>query len=210
MLTEIGFVALFGYLLGSVPFGLLVARVRGVDIRKVGSGNIGATNVLRTLGKPAGFLTFGLDFCKGLLPVLLAGWLIGPEHPQRDQLAWAQLAGGGAAILGHSFSMFLNFTGGKGVATGAGVVCGLAWPLAWIGLGVWMACLMLTRFVSVASMAAALAVAGASWWVVESGPVVPVALSVLAALVVVRHRANLRRLAAGTEPKVFQRKTSTS
>jgi glycerol-3-phosphate acyltransferase PlsY len=160
-------VALGSYLLGAVPFGYLVARARGVDILRQGSGNIGATNVGRVLGKRLGLLVFLLDFAKGALPVWLAGLLPQPEELYPHTLP---VVAGVAAFLGHLFPVYLRFRGGKGVATGAGVIAVLVPPLtAWV-LGAWAVVLLLTRYVSLASLTAAallfglrLALTGEPW-----------------------------------------------
>ena len=136
------------YLIGAIPFGFLIGKLNGVDIRKVGSGNIGATNVTRSVGKTAGKICFGCDFLKGLLPVLLTGLFL-PQYP------WLTLAVGLATLLGHIFPVYLKFKGGKGVATAAGVAMAMApWPLL-IGLAVWAGTFLATRYVSLASIVAA-------------------------------------------------------
>ncbi len=194
---------LFSYLLGSVPFGYLVARAKGVDIRKVGSGNIGATNVFRTLGKGPGILTFVLDFAKGLVATLLLSRLAVAltSAPPEGHFPYIQLLAGVAAVIGHSFSVFLGFKGGKGVATGAGLAVGLAPASAGIGFGVWILTFLLSRYVSVASILAAAAVGTCVWIFGPFDPVrlVPSILTLLCLLIVVRHHANIRRLLAGTE-----------
>jgi len=180
------------YLLGSVPFGLLLARARGVDIRSVGSGNIGATNVFRAVGKGPGLLTFFLDFLKGLLPVLAAGHWLAPDTA-------APILCGCAAIAGHIWTVFAQFRGGKGVATGAGVVVGIAWEAVIIGLICWIIVFALTRYVSLASIITAGSV-GISGWILYPGRrLVPATLTLLAALLIVRHRSNIVRLLKGTE-----------
>ena len=187
------------YLLGSVPFGLLVARSRGIDIRKVGSGNIGATNVLRSVGKSWGILVFVLDFLKGLLPALLAGPI--SHHAVAD----AGLYCGVAAIAGHNWPVWLGFKGGKGVATSAGVLAGAA-PLTILpGVGAWVVVLLASRYVSLASILAALVVAASAWIFYGDHPVLAGLLTLLAALVVLRHKSNIRRLLRGEENR-FQRK----
>ena len=180
------------YLLGSVPFGLLLARARGVDIRSVGSGNIGATNVFRAVGKGPGLLTFFLDFLKGLLPVLAAGHWLAPDTA-------APILCGCAAIAGHIWTVFARFRGGKGLATSAGVVVGIAWEAVIIGLICWIIVFALTRYVSLASIITAGSV-GISGWILYPGRrLVPATLTLLAALVIVRHRSNIVRLLKGTE-----------
>lgn len=215
MLIAIATAVILGYLVGSVPFGFLIARANGVDIQKVGSGNIGATNVLRILGKQWGLLTFALDFCKGLLPVLFIGWVLQRSGASDLAVSVAQICAGVAAILGHSFSCFLNFTGGKGVATGAGMMVGLVPLLALLAFLVWIVVLALKRMVSLASISAALAIGIGAWlpWFQprsnaagadtgHSTLILAIALSLLAALVVFRHRGNISRILAGTENKI--------
>lgn len=180
-----------GYLLGSVPFGLILTRVFDAgDIRQIGSGNIGATNVLRTGRKGLAAGTLLLDGAKGFLAVWLA-WRWFPEV--------ASLAALGA-VLGHCFPVWLKFKGGKGVATTLGVSLGLAWPIGAAYAAVWLLMLAVTRISSLSGMAAALAapVTAALLGRVELVPV----LAAIAVLVLILHRANIARLRAGTEPKV--------
>jgi glycerol-3-phosphate acyltransferase PlsY len=180
------------YLLGSVPTGLLLAKAAGVDIRTTGSGNIGATNVYRTLGRSVGVLTLVGDCLKGLLPVLLARYLQFPD-------LWIALVGL-AAFLGHVYTVFLGFKGGKGVATALGVFLGIA-PLA-VGLvlAIFIAIVWKTRFVSLGSICAAAAMPGLV--AVTGGRPPQVLMTVLvAALVVWKHRENIKRLREGTESR---------
>jgi glycerol-3-phosphate acyltransferase PlsY len=196
LLTVILLAAL-SYIIGSVPFGLLISKAKGVDIRKQGSGNIGATNVLRCLGKPLGITCFVLDALKGYLPAALFP-LIGKVDPTFGILF------GTAAILGHNFPVFLNFKGGKGVATSAGVLLGVA-PLAVvIGLAAWVIVFKLSGYVSLGSIIATLVVI-ITGWTAGYGPVIATALTLLGALSIYRHRSNIQRLLAGTENK-FQKK----
>jgi glycerol-3-phosphate acyltransferase PlsY len=202
------------YLLGSVPFGMLIAAVHGIDLRKIGSGNIGATNLSRALGRRWAYLGFALDLAKGLLPTLAAGiWL--------DDIAGtsgllAQLAVGCAAITGHVFPVYLRFKGGKGVATSFGVALGL-WPYyticAGVTLVIWVVFVLIWRYVSLASLAAAFAfpvilVAAIAlipgWRFTDLWPLLMVAV-VIPVLVFLRHSDNIVRLLAGTESKVFQK-----
>ena len=196
------------YLLGAVPSGLLVARLRGVDIRAVGSRNIGATNVFRSVGKGWGVLTFVCDLLKGLLPALVFPHALLPLAepawfpPPTAAANWGLLFGT-AAILGHTFPIYLGFKVVKGVATSAGMLLGVAPVAVGIGLLGWVALFLATRYVSVASMAAAVLVPAAGWWLYAGrGLVLPVVLTLLGGLVVWRHRANWRRLRAGTEHKL--------
>lgn len=207
--------ALAAFASGSIPFGLLIARAKGVDIRKVGSGNIGATNVGRALGRPYFFLCFGLDLLKGLLPTLgygLAMSLVGGEGVGSGAL-WGWLGVMVCPVLGHMFSPFVGFRGGKGVATGLGGLLGV-FPLLSIAgvasLVLWLVSVKVTRYVGVSSSLAAAALpvwvaAGVSvGWVGgwgESWPAL-VVTGVLGLLVVLKHSGNIRRTLAGTEPKV--------
>ena len=190
-LTLIAAALVFGGLLGSTPFGLLLTRAAGLgDIRKVGSGNIGATNVLRTGRKGLAAATLLLDAAKGLVAVLLARYF-GPE---------TALAAGAGAVLGHMFPVWLSFKGGKGGATVLGVFLGLSWPIVVVGACVWLLILVSLRYSSAATLLATAAGAASAWWLS------PRPVAVLAALLVVlvwaKHHENIRRLLAGTESKV--------
>lgn len=187
------------YLLGAIPCGYLVARARGVDIRKVGSGNIGATNVFRSVSKILGVLTFLCDALKGWIPAalfpVLAARLSGYNGGNALGLACACLA-----IIGHNFPVYLGFKGGKGIATSLGALIGIAPLAAGLGALCWIIVFVATRYVSVASMVSAAAVGAASWLLyLRDGWLVPVVLSLLCALAIWRHQANIRRLLAGTE-----------
>jgi len=195
--------AFIGYLLGSLPFGYVVARAHGVDIFKEGSGNPGATNVKRVLGekfgakgKRAGNLVFALDAVKG---AVAAGWpVISPLAASDERLLG--LIGVIAAVLGHSFSIFTKFKGGKGVATAAGGLVVLIPVSCLIGAAVWLLTFLATRYVSLGSILAAVVVPAASWLRADALPFSIVATA-LGAFVIFRHRANLKRLLAGTEPR---------
>jgi glycerol-3-phosphate acyltransferase PlsY len=188
--TTIAVLAL-AYLLGSVPFGLVLTRLTGAgDLRAIGSGNIGATNVLRTGRKGLAAATLLLDMAKGFAAVWLARWVA---------LELAALAGA-AAVLGHCFPVWLRFRGGKGVATLMGVALGLAWAIGGVYAAVWLGMLGLTRTSSLGGMSAAVSAPLAAL-AFGYHAFVPV-LAGLAVLVVWLHRANIRRLLAGTEPKV--------
>ena len=196
---------LLGYVLGAVPFGLLLSLAAGKgDVRKIGSGNIGATNVLRTGSKWLAASTLLLDLGKGYAAVYLACILFNQptEMPDAAWGPWPAAALG--AVLGHCFPAWLKFKGGKGVATNAGVAFGLAWPIGLAYAAVWVAVLALARISSLAGMCAVVAAAIAA---VVLGEVrfVPV-LAVIAVLVIFLHRENLKRLAGGTEPKIGSRK----
>ena len=211
------------YLVGSIPFGVLIGRARGIDIRQHGSRNVGATNVGRVLGRRLGLACFALDLLKGAVPVLaagVAGGMIGrePTAPGMGPVAiWLWLAVASAAVTGHMASVFLGFNGGKGVATSFGAMLAM-WPLltfpALGALLVWYAVVRLTRYVSLASMLAAVSVPlwYFAWIVPHVGPeILPslartgpplIATAALACLVVWRHRANIGRLRRGEEPKI--------
>ncbi len=195
--------ALAGYLLGALPFGYIVARAHGVDIFKEGSGNPGATNVKRVLGekfgakgKRAGNFVFVLDALKG---AVATGWPLLPwiDTPHQDVLA---LIGVVAAVLGHSFSVFTRFKGGKGVATAAGGLVVLIPVACLIGAATWVLTFFTTRYVSLGSILGAVAVI-VSVWLLPYSVAVAVVATVLAAVVILRHHSNIRRLLAGTEPR---------
>lgn len=188
--------AFAGYLLGALPFGYLVAKAHGVDIFKVGSGNPGATNVKRVLGPKAGNTVFALDALKG---AVASGWPLLLDTPHTTVLA---LIGVVAAVIGHSFSAFTRFKGGKGVATAAGGLVVLM-PLGCVTAGVvWVVTFFVTRYVSLGSILAAVAVIVTSWlpWFGYHVAVATIA-TVLAAFVIIRHHSNIRRLLNGTETK---------
>ncbi|MDO9541968.1 MAG: glycerol-3-phosphate 1-O-acyltransferase PlsY [Kiritimatiellia bacterium] len=186
------------YLIGAIPSGYLLARLKGVDIRKVGSGNIGATNVYRCVGKSWGILTFVLDFLKGYLPTTVFPMFIVHWSNEFSGLSLSLLCGG-LAVIGHNWPVYLRFRGGKGMATGAGALSGFA-PLAiLIGLVSWLIVFATTRYVSLASIFTALIIAVSSWWVYGENIAVPAALSVMGAIVIWRHQSNIKRLLNGTE-----------
>ena len=193
--------ALLGYAFGSIPFGLLLAKAAGKgDIRRIGSGNIGATNVLRSGSKGLAAATLLLDLAKGLVPVLLVRELFGIADGYVSPAAAAALG----AVLGHCFPVWLGFKGGKGVATNAGVSFGLAWPIGLAYALVWLAMLAITRISSLSGMSAVVAAAiGAA--LLGYSQFVP-ALAVIAVLIIWLHRANIGRLMRGEEPKVGSKK----
>ncbi|MCO5157325.1 MAG: glycerol-3-phosphate 1-O-acyltransferase PlsY [Aquamicrobium sp.] len=191
MTTTILIALAFGYLLGSVPFGLLLTRAAGLgDVRKIGSGNIGATNVLRTGNKGLAAATLLLDALKGALAVLVA---------QRWGVE-AGIAAGFAAFLGHLFPVWLGFRGGKGVATYLGVLAAFAWQAALVFAAVWLAVAILTRYSSLSALVAAVASPLALHFL--GLPLHAAALAVMSIIVVVKHHANISRLLAGTESKI--------
>jgi glycerol-3-phosphate acyltransferase PlsY len=200
---------LVAYLIGSFPTGYVAGRLRGVDVRKVGSGNVGATNVTRLLGKRFGYPVFLIDFLKGLVPVLLTRTIA--HRCQLDSIATDLCVAfaGIFSVTGHSYPVWLGFKGGKGVATSLGVIFGISWIAGLIMGAVWIVIFKTTRYVSVASMAAAIAlpvVMITLLFLHELRSAVLVYFSLfLAAIVVIRHRSNMSRLLSGTEPR-FARK----
>jgi glycerol-3-phosphate acyltransferase PlsY len=184
--------ALFGYLIGSIPFGLLLTKAAGLgDVRSIGSGNIGATNVLRTGNKKIAALTLFLDGLKGAAPVLLLNYLGGPQ---------AGMIAGLAAMAGHIFPVWLGFKGGKGVATSLGVLFGLYWPLGFIFIGIWLALAFTFR---ISSLAALVTSALSPLWVYLLGRIdllFPTAFIAIA--IWIMHRANIGRLLKGEEPRI--------
>ena len=187
-----GLAALAGYLLGSIPFGLILSRLAGYgDIRRIGSGNIGATNVLRTGSKGLALATLLLDMGKGAAAALVAGGLVGGS---------ASLVAAGAAVLGHNFPVWLGFRGGKGVATTLGVLLAIAWPAGIAACAIWLLVAFVFRISSLAALAA-LAAAPLLMLALADPPRVVLAV-LLAALGFARHHANIRRLLRGAEPRI--------
>jgi glycerol-3-phosphate acyltransferase PlsY len=183
--------ALFGYLLGSIPFGLLITRAAGLgDVRKIGSGNIGATNVLRTGNKGLAALTLLLDALKGTVTVLIAG-LYGTDFA---------IVAGFFAFLGHLFPVWLGFKGGKGVATYLGVLAGLMWKVALVFAAIWIAVAFLLRYSSLAALTAALAVPVTLLFMGYQD--FAIVFAVMSLIIFAKHRANISRLMAGTESRI--------
>jgi acyl phosphate:glycerol-3-phosphate acyltransferase len=202
-------VGLITYLVGSFPTGYVVGCLRGIDVRKVGSGNVGATNVTRILGKHFGYPVFVIDFLKGLVAVLLAGAISHRCHFDSIASDFCAALGGIFSVVGHSFPVWLGFRGGKGVATSLGVIFGISWIAALVMGALWILIFKITRYVSVASIAAAAAlpVAMIALFFLNQlrSPVLVYFSLCLTAIVVIRHRSNLSRLLSGTEPR-FSRK----
>lgn len=206
------FLIIGAYLLGSVPFGLIIAKAHGKDLRSIGSGNIGATNLSRALGRKWAYLCFLLDAAKGLIPMLItAGFISSP--PAIAELFLA-LAAGCAAILGHIFPIYLRFKGGKGVATSFGVALGL-WPYYTIcavaAFLIWLVVVLLWRYISLASISASVAfpltlalviILMPDWNFANLWPLFVAAVAI-PVMVIVRHRENIKRLIAGTESKTL-------
>ncbi|MBX3733022.1 MAG: glycerol-3-phosphate 1-O-acyltransferase PlsY [Verrucomicrobiae bacterium] len=193
--------ALIAYVIGSVPTGYLVARARGVDIRAHGSGNIGATNVLRVLGKPAGIFVLVADALKGAAAVLLAPGVFGDWVSPEEVRLYLPLVSGIGAILGHTYTFWLRFQGGKGVATSAGVLAALV-PVAFlITLATWILVIAVSRYVSLGSLVAAVVLPFATAFTGAHWPRVALTATI-GLLVIWRHRGNLQRLRAGTERRL--------
>jgi len=195
-------VAVAAYFLGSIPTGFLVAKGKGIDIRKVGSGNIGATNAFRVLGKTAGTFVLIADGLKGYIAAawlsgLFSSWLKIPA----DDLGTLHIIAGICAVLGHNFTCWLNFKGGKGIATTAGVYFALA-PLAvGIALAAWIIFALASRYVSVGSIAAAVALSAAVW-LTQHNLLLGIVTTALSALAILKHKKNIQRLMNGTENRI--------
>ena len=186
-----------GYLLGAIPSGYLAGRwLKGIDLRDCGSGSTGATNVLRNVGKGPALLVFLLDVGKGALAVLLAK-SVGLND-------WVQVLAGLAALAGHIWPVWLGWKGGKAVATGLGMFLGLAWPVGLASFGLFMATISLSRIVSLASVVAAIGLPVLMLVAGNSSAYVVVSL-VASSMVIWRHRSNIQRLMAGTEPRIGQK-----
>lgn len=198
MNTETALFLALGYALGSIPFAILVSKAFGLaDPRTVGSGNPGATNVLRSGNKKAAILTLLGDALKGFVAMLIA------EKLGADTLG-VTLAGIGA-FLGHVFSIFLRFKGGKGVATAAGVFFGFSWLLGVVVLAVWLATALISRYSSLGAIVASISAPFAAWWLLPD-PTQALAVTLIAVIVIRRHRENIQRLISGTEGKMGKKK----
>ena len=208
------------YLLGSIPFGLLIAKAHGKDLRSIGSGNIGATNVSRALGRKWAYVCFLLDVLKGLVPMLAMLSFTRPLSTQSQTekviLLWLWLAVGCGAILGHIFPIYVKFKGGKAVSTSFGVALGL-WPYyticACFAISIWIVVVLIWRYVSLASIAASVTfpvvlilaiVLKPGWDFVSLWPLL-IAATAIPLMVIIRHRENIKRLLAGTESKILKR-----
>jgi glycerol-3-phosphate acyltransferase PlsY len=211
------------YLLGSIPFGVIIAKAHGKDLRSIGSGNIGATNVARALGKKWAYICFALDVLKGLVPTLAVLPVVTAKSIESQDaeviLNSLWLAVGCAAIVGHIFPVYMKFKGGKGVSTSFGVALGL-WPYftisALFAVCVWLVVVSIWRYVSLASITASVAffvalilaiVLVPGWKFAALWPLVVVAI-VIPLMVIIRHRENIKRLLAGTESKINRKKTT--
>lgn len=205
--------AVSAYLLGSIPFGFLVAKAKGIDIRSVGSGNIGATNAMRVLGKPTGIFVLLMDALKGyaactFVPALIYNFLFArgwedvlQNQPIEIQMRLKVLAGV-CAVLGHNYTCWLKFKGGKGIATTAGIYIALApWPLL-IALVVFILAVALTRYISVGSISGAIVLPAAVWIMPPHNLLLGIVSTALGALAIYKHKSNIQRLMAGTENKL--------
>jgi len=202
------------YLLGSVPFGVIIARAHGKDLRIIGSGNIGATNLSRALGRKWAYFCFCLDVLKGMLPMLAGIKLISAPPSIAELFLW--LAAGIAAVLGHIFPIYIKFKGGKGVATSFGIALGL-WPYyticAAVSMVIWVVVVLAKRYISLASIVASIAfpvvlilaiLLAPTWNLANLWPLLVAAIAI-SLMVVIRHRENIKRLLAGTENKVLSK-----
>jgi len=209
------------YLLGSIPFGVIIANAHGKDLRSIGSGNIGATNVARALGRKWAYICFLLDVLKGFVPVFVTMLFAksSSAYSQAEQVVfiWLWLAVGIAAILGHIFPLYLKFKGGKGVATSLGVALGL-WPYyticALFSFGIWVVVVLIWRYVSLASIVASIAfpivlitaiLLKSNWSFINLWPLL-IAATAIPLMVIIRHRENIKRLLVGTESRILKSK----
>jgi glycerol-3-phosphate acyltransferase PlsY len=206
VLQFIGIVVI-GYLLGAIPFGVIIGRlIRGIDVREYGSGSMGMTNVMRTVGAKAGIIVLVLDLLKGCCAVALA-WAIFYSAPE-SMMQWGRMAGGAAAVIGHSWPVYIGFRGGRGIATAAGVIMMVSWQIGLICIATFLLLVLTFRYISLGSIAAAFVLVAAMVvsYIYEWEPVAFLAFAlVVAPIVIFRHRANIKRLLAGTEPKIGQR-----
>jgi len=186
-------VILVSYILGSIPFGYIIAKMKGIDITKLGSGNIGATNVGRYLGKPYFFIVLFLDAIKGFIPTILFKLLFGLEYG---------ILAGLFSVIGHSYSIFMKFKGGKGVATGLGVSIALIPIETIIGFGVWFLVLTIFKIMALASIISAISVFIVVLFL-EKSSLIKIVCGIIAVLIVLRHKSNIERIIKGTEPKFY-------
>jgi glycerol-3-phosphate acyltransferase PlsY len=198
-------IAVAAYLLGSIPTGYLVARARGIDIRAVGSGNIGATNVFRMVGKTAGAFALIVDGLKGYAACTwLSDWVLTLLGGPTTNTELCRILAGLTAVLGHNYTCWLKFKGGKGIATSAGVYFALAPLAAGIALGAWIIVFALGRYVSVASIAAAVALPMAVW-LTPNSLILRIVTTALGLLAIYKHKGNIQRLLKGTERRLGQK-----
>ena len=200
-------VIIIGYLLGAIPFGVIISKlVRGIDVREYGSGSMGMTNVMRTVGAKAGLIVLILDLLKGSAAVALA-WAIF-HSPNHDMVHWGQMAGGVAAVIGHSWPVYIGFRGGRGISTAFGAILVISWPIGLICLAAFLLMVAIFKYISLGSIsgATALVIAMVVSYIYDWEPVSYLAFAlVVAPVVIFRHRANIKRLLSKTEPKIGQR-----
>ena len=202
--------ALGAYLLGSIPFGFLAAQAKGIDIRSVGSGNIGATNAMRVLGKPTGIFVLLMDALKGYAAVWLCAMILTHENATANLIQTDCIIAGIGAVLGHNYTCWLKFKGGKGIATTAGVYLALApWALL-IGLIVFLVTVLVTRYVSVGSIAAAIALPATVWVMSPNNLFLGIVTTALGLLAIYKHKGNIQRLMRGTENRLGQKKAEAA
>lgn len=196
-----------GYLIGAIPTGVITGKLtRGIDVREHGSGSMGMTNVMRTVGAKAGLIVLVVDVLKGAGVVALA-WAVF-YSANHGMVHWGQMAGGTAAVIGHSWPVYVGFRGGKGIATAAGAIMVLSWQVGLICFAVFLLMVLAFRYISLGSIVAAIAlvICMVVFFICYSGPAAYVAFSmVVAPLVIFRHRGNIKRLLAGTESKIGQK-----
>jgi len=196
-----------GYLVGAIPTGVITGKLtRGIDVREHGSGSMGMTNVMRTVGAKAGLIVLVVDVLKGAGVVALAWAVFYSAH--HDMVHWGQMAGGVAAVIGHIWPIYIGFRGGKGIATASGAIMVLSWQVGLICFAVFLLVVLAFRYISLGSIVAAIAlvVSMAVFFIWYSGPAAYLAFSLTVAPVVIfRHRGNIKRLLAGTESKIGQK-----
>jgi len=200
-MTNLVLPIILGYLIGSIPFGLLAGKLNGIDIRKVGSGNIGATNIYRTLGTWPALSVFLLDMLKGTAAVYIAQALLPQSTPLLSREYFIVISGV-AAMVGHMFSIFLGFNGGKGAATSLGILLGITPDLFVIAIIYVIICIAITRYVSVASISGVILLA-ALMFILNKPPAYGVCTVIAAILMIYKHIPNIKRLLSGTEPKIW-------
>ena len=200
-------VIIIGYLLGSIPFGVIIGKlVRGIDVREHGSGSMGMTNVMRTVGAKAGLIVLILDLLKGSGAVALA-WLIFYSAPD-STVHWGQMAGGAVAVIGHSWPVYIGFRGGRGISTAFGAILVISWPIGLICLATFLLMVAIFRYISLGSISGAIAlvIAMVISYIYDWEPISYLAFAlVVAPIIIFRHRANIKRLLSKTEPKIGQR-----
>ena len=200
--------ALAAYLLGSIPTGFLVAKAKGIDIRAVGSGNIGATNTMRVLGKPAGIFVLLVDALKGFAAAWLVSLMVKFFTFPPEQVEDLKIIAGSCAVLGHNYTCWLKFKGGKGIATTAGVYLALAPGAVLIALVIFVVAVALTKYVSVGAIAAAIALPVIIWVMMPHNLFLGIVTTALGALAIYKHKSNIQRLMAGTENRLGKKKST--